>query len=53
MTILRIILNVWAILTLFIGLLTAFLGEPIWAMFPLLCAVACSYSSSLIDEIVE
>jgi hypothetical protein len=53
MTIIRIILNAWAVLSIFVGLICAGLGYPIWALFPMLCAAACAYSSSVIHEFQE
>jgi len=53
MTIIKFFLEFWAVLSLIIGALTALLGAPLWALFPILCAIACSYSASLIDEILE
>jgi len=53
MTIIKFFLEFWAVLSLIIGALTALLGAPLWALFPIVCAIACSYSASLIDEILE
>jgi len=53
MAIIKFFLEFWAVLSLIIGALTALLGAPLWALFPIVCAIACSYSASLIDEILE
>jgi hypothetical protein len=50
---LKFLLEAWAIIALIIGMITAFLGAPLWAAFPIVCAIACAYSASLIDEILE
>jgi len=53
MAIIEFFLEFWAILSLIIGAVTALLGAPLWALFPIVCAIACTYSASLIDEILE
>ena len=50
---LKFILEAWAIIALIIGTLCAFMGAPLLAGFPIVCAIACAYSASLIDEILE
>ena len=52
-TLLKFLLEAWAIIALVIGMITAFLGAPLWAIFPIVCAIACAYSAGLIDEILE
>ena len=52
-TLLKFLLEAWAVISLIIGMITAFLGAPLWAAFPIVCAIACAYSASLIDEILE
>ena len=52
-TLLKFLLEAWAILSLIIGVITALLGAPLWALFPIVCAIACAYSAGLIDEILE
>ena len=49
----KFLLEAWAIIALIIGMITAFLGAPLWALFPIVCAIACAYSAGLIDEILE
>jgi hypothetical protein len=51
--ILKFLLEAWAIIALIIGILCAFFGAPLWAAFPIVCAIACAYSASLIDEILD
>ena len=53
MDIIKFFLQFWAILSLIIGAITALLGAPLWALFPIVCAIACTYSAGLIDEILE
>ena len=53
LTLIKLLLEAWTILALIIGILCAFFGAPLWALFPIVCAIACSYSASLIDEILE
>ena len=53
MTIIKFFLEFWAVLSLFIGALTALLGAPLWALFPIVCAIACTWSAHLIEEILE
>ena len=50
---LKFLLEAWAILALIIGMITAFMGAPLWAIFPIICAIACAWSAGLIDEILE
>ena len=50
---LKFLLEAWAIIALIIGMITAIMGAPLWALFPIVCAIACAYSASLIDEILE
>ena len=52
-TLLKFLLEAWAILALIIGMITAFMGAPLWAIFPIICAIACAWSAGLIDEILE
>ena len=49
----KFLLEAWAVIALIIGMITAFLGAPLWACFPIVCAIACAYSAGLIDEILE
>jgi len=49
----KFLLEAWAVIALIIGTLCAFMGAPLWALFPIVCAIACAYSASLIDEILE
>ena len=49
----KFLLEAWAVIALVIGILCAFFGAPLWALFPIVCAIACSYSASLIDEILD
>ena len=52
-TLLKFLLEAWAIIALIIGMITAFMGAPLWAIFPIICAIACAWSAGLIDEILE
>lgn len=49
----KTLLEAWAVIALIIGMITAFMGAPLWALFPIVCAIACAYSASLIDEILD
>lgn len=53
MDIIKFFLQFWAILSLIIGVITALLGAPLLALFPIVCAIACNYSAHLIEEILE
>lgn len=53
MAIIKFFLQFWAILSLIIGVITALLGAPLLALFPIVCAIACNYSAHLIEEILE
>ena len=50
---LKFFLEAWAVIALTIGMITAFMGAPLWALFPIVCAIACAYSAGLIDEILD
>ena len=50
---LKFLLEAWAVIALIIGMSTAFMGAPLWAAFPIVCAIACAYSAGLIDEILD
>ena len=50
---LKFFLEAWAVIALIIGTLSAFMGAPLLAVFPIACGIACAYSASLIDEILE
>ena len=50
---LKFLLEAWAVIALIIGMITAFMGAPLWAAFPIVCAIACAYSAGLIDEILD
>jgi len=52
MAIIKFFLEFWAILSLIIGAITALLGAPLWALFPIVCAIACIWSAHLIEEIL-
>jgi len=53
MEIIKNLILAWAIFALLTGMICAFMGAPFLALFPLISAAVCSYSASLIDEILE